>query len=315
MKYGTPEYYLNESKKEIDKALEKISHTRKEIGEIKPIQKCSKISTSTLSQIYNINSVGRFDQKVRKKVEKAYEVALKIYEEKIQEIEKIHEDNLENIENNEKLIESIHDFMETIGIKKEYSTFEKPSNRHKNEKWIKRTAGYVGDITRNIPVSDGYKMAIRSCEDFKKYRTEEYNKFIQEIEQQEKEKLKEEKERENIKELARFQVKYNSEGEWEDILQKIIYKDKYLYLAHYLLMNREDWTDGHHYADIGLIPFENSENEEDDRIYSEIRELIDNWENDGRVFRDCNHNYTNLFGLVKDKELIKDYEIVKQKIS
>jgi hypothetical protein len=75
-------------------------------------------------------------------------------------------------------------------------------------------------------------------------------------------------------------------------------KNKYLKLAHYLSKNRLDWSDGCSYAQEGLENWIN-ETSFDEEIYKEISGLISNWDNDGRVFRDCEHNYDSLFTFVK----------------
>jgi hypothetical protein len=100
-------------------------------------------------------------------------------------------------------------------------------------------------------------------------------------------------------------------SEWL-IRENILKKDKYLALAYYLEKNRNDWNDGCRYAEIGLCMF-TVETEEDQKIFDNIQEFIDDWDmdGDGRCFRDCEYNYNVLYGMVKDESLLKDIEHLK----
>jgi len=52
--------------------------------------------------------------------------------------------------------------------------------------------------------------------------------------------------------------------------------------------------------------------EEDKEIFESIHELAYESEDiDGRVFRDCEYNYSFLYGKVSE-EIMKDYEILKE---
>ena len=50
MKYGTAEYFLNEAKKEIDKALEKISSIRDSVGTIAEIKNIGRLDIGHLER-------------------------------------------------------------------------------------------------------------------------------------------------------------------------------------------------------------------------------------------------------------------------
>ena len=43
------------------------------------------------------------------------------------------------------------------------------------------------------------------------------------------------------------------------------------------------------------------ETETDQEIQDELQGLIDNWDGDGRVFRDCKWNYSTLYAMVTDE--------------
>jgi len=87
-------------------------------------------------------------------------------------------------------------------------------------------------------------------------------------------------------------------------IEATLLKNKYLRLAYYLNKNRNDWSDGHSYAESGLSGFA-VEKQIDSDIYNDISSYIDDgWDGDGRVFRDCKYNYTVLYGMVEDKSLV-----------
>lgn len=100
-----------------------------------------------------------------------------------------------------------------------------------------------------------------------------------------------------------------SEGEFCSIvLLSLICKNKYLYLAHYLRKNRSDWSDGYHYAELGLNQF-TIDSPIDAEINNEIESIISGGDVDGRYFRDCKWSYDALFQIVaeEDKELYDNY--------
>jgi len=113
--------------------------------------------------------------------------------------------------------------------------------------------------------------------------------------------------------LAKYDLDLTQD--WEDLLDIVINKNKYLYLAYYLEKNRGDWNDGYSYAETGLDNF-TIENELDQDIHNDIYSYIENWDGDGRVFRDCNYNYSYLYGIVADLEsdLYKDFQVIKENV-
>jgi len=121
----------------------------------------------------------------------------------------------------------------------------------------------------------------------------------------------EEKEQAKIKLYIELIKKYNLDfasgipSDYE-IMEKILQKDKYLYLAHYMGKNRSDWTDGCDYAKTGLEGFK-VENDIDKLIFAEVNDAVANWDGDGRVFRDLeNFSYGAILQLV-DKDILADY--------
>lgn len=138
-------------------------------------------------------------------------------------------------------------------------------------------------------------------------RKEEENKKQQEIQR-----------KENDRQLAYMLSKYELEitSDWKDLQHAIIDKNKYLYLAHYLMMNRGDWNDGYSYARTGLYSFK-VETAQDQEIYDCINNIITEYKDvDGRYFRDCEWNYDVLYGIVKEQNssLHEDYLKVREHV-
>lgn len=316
-KYGTVKYNLEKAKEKIDFALSKIDKIRNDVGVIMPVEIISVNPDRSLSRYYHIKnpySYNSYDSKSRNHVESAYKVTIEKYEELKKKVEEIHNKNEKALKNNEETAQKVRDFMNTVGIPNSFSTYDYPSKRHKTKKRINHEAGYIQDIRRCIKQSDGYESSIRILEDFKESIQKQYDNLIAEISKAERNAQAEQKKKDNIQKLARFQVKYETEGDWEDILNIIIDKNKYLCLAHFLLENRNDWNDGYSYAERGLMNF-SVETDEDQSIYDEINSLIgDNWDGDGRCFRDCEWSYDQLFSMV-DEKLMNDYNEVAKEVT
>ena len=80
----------------------------------------------------------------------------------------------------------------------------------------------------------------------------------------------------------------------------ILKQDKYLRLSYFLRKNRNDWSEGPYFAERGLDGFEIA-NERDQIIFDQLSDLIEDWDGDGRVFRDCTWNYEAIQSLAPAK--------------
>lgn len=94
-----------------------------------------------------------------------------------------------------------------------------------------------------------------------------------------------------------------------DVLSALLEKDKYLRLAHGMQLTRGDWSDGPWATKQALQDFV-VVSDQDAAIAANIQSHLDDWDGDGRIFRDCEWNYGRVFGLVADKQLLADYETV-----
>ena len=215
-----------------------------------------------------------------------------------------------------------------IGVptkKLEYKT-----NRARNKEWINCAWTYEIQSAFGMYSSNIISTKNKLIETFDKlYKTdqdkrkEEQNKKQQEVERKENERL-----------LAFMLSKYELDitCDWDDLQRAIINKNKYLffqsplfimrqrakylYLAHYLMMNRGDWNDGYSYAETGLGGF-TIKTEQDKEIYNCISTIITTYEDvDGRYFRDCEWNYDVLYGIVNNENptLYEDYQKVREHV-
>jgi hypothetical protein len=152
--------------------------------------------------------------------------------------EKMHLDNLIKLETNKELKQSIFNLLKQVGISDQYYDF--PTSRSKKKDWIKYS--WVNEIGGQIPT--GYSQS--KLTDLKKSILEKfkstYESELKKIKLKKLEEMKAEKEKEQNKKLALLLAKYDLDldNTWNDLLDIIIDKNKYLYLAYYLEKNRGD---------------------------------------------------------------------------
>ena len=204
--------------------------------------------------------------------------------------------------------------MEKFKVKGSWSTYEYKTRRARTRSEVTHSCQWPQEVARFVKTSDEFG----TVENWHKNRMEEIQKWkntkLKELADKKRAIEQNEKAKTERRLLAQFQVKYNlePESEWKDVLECIIDKNKYLKLAYHLEMNRNDWSDGSYYAECGLNSF-TIESEMDKEIQKDLQWEIDNWDGDGRVFRDCNWNYSRIYNLVQDDVLVYDFEIVKSK--
>lgn len=209
---------------------------------------------------------------------------------------------------NQTIAIKVTSIMKELGVPDTYYTKEYKSSRSTKPTEVKHSAGYLGDLQRLLgtPPQPAINVATK-----RKELQAEYDKRIQGIREAQRKLEQEEIKRKAEQDLMLLRAKYTPDDSTSDkytVLNEIVIKNKYLYLAHYLEKNRNDWSDGYSYAEAGLDGF-TVETPEDEEIYKEIRSLIDDSDYvDGRVFRDCNYSYSYLYGLVEDEQLRKDHQ-------
>lgn len=294
-------------------ALEKKAESN-----IPSVMKMNKITMPSVANTYAANAfkygssyyerdpktIEEVESKLSSLLEKAEVERLKVVAE--------HEANLPAIENNQKVREKITQIMKDIGIPSNYSTSEFKTQRSRTKTTTTHAAGYIGDLQRNIPVSDESERMltlIKSAVDsFKRHADTLKANIRKELREAEKT----EKAKKEVLAKARLQVKYNldEDFEWSDVLEVLDNKDKYFKLARAMEETRNDWNDGYGRVQYAISGFQ-VETEEDKEIFESIHELAYESEDiDGRVFRDCEFNYSFLYGKVSE-EILNDYETLK----
>jgi hypothetical protein len=223
---------------------------------------------------------------------------------------KVEQDSAEAIANNQAIHQRVKLIMQHIGIKPSYSVRDTKS-RAMYPKYNNVGAGYLSDLSRDIPVSvQGGKPDFDRT---KQYIEQEFSKVLSQVRKTEQEENAKKALVQKQHQIALLRAKYTPDdamsSEWL-IRENILKKDKYLALAYYLEKNRNDWNDGGAYAAAGLDMF-TVETDTDQSIVEEIKAMIEDWDGDGRCFRDCEYNYNVLYGMVKDESLLKDIEHLK----
>lgn len=310
----------NDWQKTVDIAKQVISSIEKQVeiyqkkadettGNIMPIKQVGRLFGQRHSSISDYRDdrygYGYSDSSPQKCAANAKLWAEKTY----LEAKKLHEENILSIANNIAVTERVTLFMENVGIPSTYSTKDLKSRKRYPEN-ITCAAGYREDLGRCCIINDGWS----SVETDYKRMLEDIDKFLAFHTKEEEQKKLDIAAKEKIKEKdlqrAALVVKYELDylAGWDNILNTIIDKNKYLKLAHYLMKNREDWNDGYDYAQCGLNSF-TAESAQDKAIEINIIDQISNWGGDGRIFRDCEWNYDRIFSLVDNEDLMKDYQI------
>lgn len=231
----------------------------------------------------------------------------------IKTIEEVHASNLPPIENNKLLIDKLTTVMQQIGMPGTYSHSYFKTNRSSKKTTETKIAGYKEDISRNILVSDGYEMKIRAAKEKFEELKRKAESEKQRIRQEQRDKEQAEKDKKGIQVLARLQLKYGltEDSDWSDVLEALDNKDKYFALARALEDQRSDWSSGFDRAQYAIDAF-HVETEEDKEIFESLYELAYSESLcDGRSFRDCEWNYSVLYGKVPE-EIMQDYETLQE---
>jgi hypothetical protein len=228
------------------------------------------------------------------------------------QLEKMHQANLLAIENNKKVWESVTNFMVSLGVRTTYSIYEAKSSRSTKKVEVQKMAGWLNDLHRLVKTDDGWKQVEA---DFK-IKQEAISKYLKdkvaEVEAKNRVKEAEQKDKLRLEVFATLRVKYSLEPEadYDDILSCLLSKDQYLNLAHAMEKTRGDWTDGFYRVESALADF-NTDSKENENIYNSISDLVNGDESDGRIFRDCEYNYGELYNKV-DPSLLSDFNKLQE---
>lgn len=247
----------------------------------------------------NQKSYGSPDS-ARKAAEHAYQDSLSVVQQ-----------NRHIVATNERIKARLIEVITNAGLPKTVSV-RRARSRYK---WDSVDTDWYSAVSRHIPTNDqwpllqdSYKSWLSQCDSWERQINEE---------RASKERAaREEKRKVDVEIFRRAMVaKYGLDadsGMWA-VRDKILSANKYLRLAHYLQLNRGDWSDGCDFARQGLREF-TVEYGIDREIVDEVRGFCDDWDGDGRVFRDCNWNYTRLFEMVEERsaDLMADYRKLEE---
>lgn len=278
-----------------------------------------KAASSKFTSTYNWKIDGGYWSSSREpntveEVRRLLKQANELYAQDLENMKAAHEANLTAIENNLKIHEKVTLLMQdTLGIPSSYTTSEYKTSRSRNKTTIKHSAGYFGDLTRNIKTSDSYDYTTSQMKSYPSTFSRIADQFIVNINKEKAEKEKEEKAKKSVQALARMQVKYglDENSDWTDVLEALDSKCKYFALARALEDQRGDWSEGFDRVQCAVDSFV-VETPEDQEIFDSLYELAyDEDLCDGRVFRDAEYNYDVLYGF-SSEEIIKDYNTLKE---
>jgi len=222
-----------------------------------------------------------------------------------------HEKNLPAIEANMAVRARVEALMAEIGMPASYTERDTKS-RSRYPKTIRHGAGYLGDLLRHCPTTDGFETATSTYERLKK----DYDAYAARAEEEAKQAdAKREREaaalvekRKADMELAAVLLRYALpiDSSWSDVLDALCAKDQRLDLAVAMQRTRGDWSEGPYRVRNALDRFQ-IETTEDKDIANDVLSCLEDFE-DGRVFRDTSWNYGRLFASVKDEVLAADVQ-------
>lgn len=222
-----------------------------------------------------------------------------------EDLEAQHALNIPLLENNRQVAEQVKLIMGNLGVPAVRTTYGYATPRARKMTTTNHRAGYLADLDAACKTSDGYETCKRQLDEFERrieaYESAERAKEAQAVREREKEAA----ERVQLTLLGAMAHKYGCEADFDAIVDAMSKKDKYLGLAYWLERNRINWNEGPSLAKQGLRQFE-VETEEDALIEADVRGRIEDWDGDGRTFRDSPYGYDFLYGK-SDSDILQDF--------
>lgn len=221
-----------------------------------------------------------------------------------------HEANNEPLTNNLAIRHRVEEVMKEVGIGATFSKQDEKSRKH-FKPYITVDSGFVQDLRRLVKTGDGWDTAQDRYASLKKT----YEQRLKEAQQEENAtKYKAEQaqaavieKRKKDMELAAILVRYELpiESSWDDVLESLLAKNNRLALAVAMEQVRGDFSYGPRHVRNALY---DPVDEDDKLIIADVEEAIENWDGDGRVFRDCTWNYGAIYATIDDKQLVADVQ-------
>lgn len=279
-------FRYDENKKDMEKQLEKI------LGD--------KPSHGSITKKFSLGNPEGIEE-VRTKITELIE--------RLAELDRTtHLANIEIREKNTRTRTVIMQLLSDVGIRKYYMGYKTQRSKNKSEIYY----NWSSEISGQIPTSySDDKIETTKKELLKRINEILDNKKRNIIEEQRKKEEEEKILKDNkIKALLLAKYDLGLEAEWGDILNSVLDRCKYLRLAHSMWLTRGDWGSGYYRVQHNIKGF-GIANDVDQKIYEEIYNLAYNSEDiDGRVFRDCEYCYDNLYENFVDSKLYEDYKTV-----
>jgi hypothetical protein len=250
-----------------------------------------------------------FVAETENQIQEAKEKLKAIVEQVAKSDEEIHLSNMKKINENIKTKETVFGILEKIGVSSYYYGYKTSRSRNQTKMYYH----WSSEISKQIPTSyDQNKLENAKNKSFK-FIDDECRKLLDKIRIEKAKKEQEEKTRRDNEIQVKLLVKYGLEimNDWDDLLEVVLQKDKYLKLAYSMEATRNDWSDGFYKVENAISNF-NVETDEDSWIYEDIQKLVYGEERDGRIFRDCKYNYSVLYEKV-ESDLLKDFHLIYEK--
>lgn len=220
----------------------------------------------------------------------------------------IREQNLAIIAENRALKEKLHALFMKLEVPTKRVNMNTSRSWNAKAKW--QETGWPNSLDA-IPLTDGWTELERQYHDTLKAMAEAKKKKALEQEHEQYLRGQEEKKRRDTVALGVLAEKLGLDvmSDKYDIRRALLEKNKYLRLADAMYRTRCDWSDGPYRVSDALSGFV-VETEEDRDIREKLSGYTNEWDSDGRVFRDCEYNYTVLFEKVQasDPDLWAMYE-------
>jgi len=242
------------------------------------------------------------------------EVANRALEESWKEDLERHKANTPILDGNRIKQKKIVDLMADIGMPKNYRKPKKSRSIYTKYETVE--AGYISDMKREFPISDGFELA--ECRYNELKNTFDAYAAQAEVDAEQDAKLREQvqkneldrqfKEQQKAQLIVRYGLDETRLWDWDDILNELRTKDQRLDLAVAMLLTRGDWSQGYYRVSDAMKRF-TIRDDTDKEIITDIVSCFDGDDCDGRVFRDTTWNYDRLFSEAADKQLSEDIQL------
>lgn len=286
-----------------------IEYALKELAEaVEYVNSACTRATKLSDDFHPVRELQTYDpltEQLRKRLEYQNESALNAA---YQACQPIREKNLKAIEENRALKEKLQALFVSLNVPTKRVNMNPSRVWNAKARW--QETGWPNSIAA-IPVDDGWAGLERQYKDTLKALEEDKEKKARAREQEEAERQRTEKKRRDTVALGLLatQLGLDPLAEAYEVRKALLGRNKYLRLADAMYRTRCDWSDGPYRVADALANF-SRETEEDHRIALQLEGHVEDWCGDGRIFRDCQHNYDSLFDLVKatDPNLWEMYE-------